>query len=254
MAVLARLHGEWPVCSGFGQAKGPPESYALQMHKPHDSPVIDSKVLGPVETNCFLISAPEGQDPDGCYVVDCGMQPDPLIQLIQDRGLTPRGLLLTHCHYDHIGGIDQLYEAFGVLPTRVHALEAEWNRDPMLNLSGMSGFPCVAPAPDLRFGEGDVLDLLGSSWEVLHLPGHSPGSVGLLDRAGGTLIAGDTLFAGSIGRVDFPTSDPEQMKQTLQRLLELPDEIQVHPGHGPATTIGAERRGNPFLLDMNRVF
>ncbi|MEE2681193.1 MAG: MBL fold metallo-hydrolase [Planctomycetota bacterium] len=224
------------------------------MHESSTPPAIDTRVLGPVETNCFLISAPGGDDPHGCFVVDCGMQPDPLIQLIRERGLEPRGLLLTHCHYDHIGGIDQLFEAFGVLPTHVHELEAEWNRDPMLNLSGMSGFPCIAPAPDLRYAEGDVLDLLGTPWEVLHLPGHSPGSVGLLDRAGGTLIAGDTLFAGSIGRVDFPTSDPHQMKRTLARLLELPDGIEVHPGHGPATTIGRERQSNPFLLDMDRVF
>ena len=224
------------------------------MHEPSPSTIVDSMVLGPVETNCFVLSAPEGADPDGCYVVDCGMQPEPLIQLIRDRALTPRGLLLTHCHYDHIGGIDQLFEAFGVLPTRVHALEADWNRDPMLNLSGMSGFPCIAPAPDLRYEEGDRLDLLGCAWEVLHLPGHSPGSVGLWDRSGGTLIAGDTLFAGSIGRVDFPTSDPERMKQTLTRLTELPDGTRVHPGHGPATSIGEERRTNPFLIDMNRVF
>lgn len=217
-------------------------------------PVIETRTLGPVETNCFLLSVPEGADPRGCYIIDCGMQPDPLIQLIRERELELRGVLLTHCHYDHIGGIEELFEAFGPVPTRVHPIEADWNRDPMLNLSGRSGWPCVAPQPDLRYEDGASLDLLGCTFEVLHLPGHSPGSVGLLDRSGGTLIAGDTLFAGSIGRVDFPTSDPEHMKSTLRRLLELPDETVVHPGHGPATTIGSERTGNPFLLDLDRVY
>ena len=211
--------------------------------------MIDVVTLGPVETNCFVVSAPEGPDPEGCYVIDCGMQPRPLIELIQQRGLTPRGLLLTHCHYDHIGGIDELFQVFGVLPSWVHPLEEEWNRDPMSNLSGMSGWPCVAPEADRRYRDGDLLDLLGTDWRVMHLPGHSPGSVGLYEDPTRTLIAGDTLFAGSIGRVDFPTSSPPDLRDSLQSLLELPDETLVHPGHGPSTTVGRERTSNPFLLD-----
>ena len=97
--------------------------------------------------------------------------------------------------------------------------------------------------------DGDRLDLLGNEWEVLHLPGHSPGSVALHDPVHGVLLAGDTLFSGSVGRVDFPTSDPSAMKRTLERLMSLPDDTVVHPGHGPATTIGRERVSNPYVLD-----
>ena len=216
-------------------------------------PILDVLTLGPVDTNCYVVSVPDGPDPEGCFVVDCGMQPGPLVELVRRRGLLPRGLLLTHCHYDHIGGIEALFEEFGVLPSWVHPLEEDWNLDPMRNLSGMSGWPCIAPAPDRRFQDGDLLDLLGTSWRVLHLPGHSPGSVGLFEESTRSLIAGDTLFAGSIGRVDFPTSNPSHLRDSLARILELPDETTVHPGHGPATSVAVERAGNPFLLDPDLI-
>ena len=210
-------------------------------------PTIEMHTLGPVETNCFVIHVPEGDDPTGCWIFDCGIEPDPLLRAIEARGLQPRGLLLTHCHYDHIGGIETCFDRFGILPMWVHPIEKSWNRDPELNLSAMSPWPCVAPAPDRVFEEGDVLNLGGSRWVVLHLPGHSPGSVGLLNDEAATLIAGDTLFAQSIGRVDFPTSDEDAMRRSLTRLMDLPDETRVLPGHGPETTIGSERAHNPFI-------
>ena len=210
-------------------------------------PVVDLHTLGPVETNCFVVRVPDGPDPTGCWVVDCGMDPDPMIRSIEAGGLEPRGIFLTHCHWDHIGGIEAFFARFGVLPMRVHPVELAWNRDPRSNLSAMSGWPCIAPEPDLTYEDGARLDFGGSVWRVLHLPGHSPGSVGLLDEVSGTLIAGDTLFAGSIGRVDFPTSDEAAMKSSLARLMTLPDETTVLPGHGPKTSIGMERLRNPFL-------
>jgi len=210
-------------------------------------PVVEMRTLGPVATNCFVVHVPQGPDPAGCWIVDCGMDPAPLIGCIGELGLEPRGLLLTHCHYDHVGGISELFDRFGTLPTWVHPIEGDWNQDPTLNLSAMSPFPCVAPAPDRRYEDGDELDLSGSAWRVMHLPGHSPGSVGLYNVAARTFIAGDTLFAGSVGRVDFPTSDESAMRSSLGRILELSDAVQVLPGHGPSTTIAAERAGNPFL-------
>jgi glyoxylase-like metal-dependent hydrolase (beta-lactamase superfamily II) len=221
------------------------------MTNPSSTPELISLALGPVETNCFILSVPSGPDPQGCYLIDCGMDPEPLLDQVAEHAFEPRGLLLTHCHYDHIGGIERLMERFGPMPIWVHPIEADWNRDPMLNLSGMTPLPCVAPAPDKRFEDGDRLDLLGTHWDVLHLPGHSPGSVALHDSTHGILLAGDTLFSGSVGRVDFPTSDPSAMKRSLERLMTLPDETVVHPGHGPATTIGRERVSNPYVLDPN---
>ena len=217
------------------------------------APIVDMHTLGPVETNCFVVRVPEGPDPDGCWIVDCGMEPGPLLDAVEASGLQPRGLLLTHCHYDHIGGIEELFGRFGTLPTWVHPVEREWNRDPRLNLSAMSGWPCVAPEPDRTYEDGEVLDLGGSVWKVLHLPGHSPGSVGLLHESTGTLLAGDTLFAGSIGRVDFPTSDEVAMRGSLGRLVELPEATRVLPGHGPETSIAMERLRNPFLHEWGLV-
>ena len=216
-------------------------------------PIVDMRTLGPVETNCFVVHVPEGPDPSGCWIVDCGIDPDPLIRCIEERGLEPRGLLLTHCHYDHIGGIAELFERFGPMPMWVHPIERDWNQDPTVNLSAMSPWPCVAPAPDRTYEDDEEIDLGGASWRVLHLPGHSPGSVGLLNESTGTLIAGDTLFAGSVGRVDFPTSDEGAMRRSLGRLVQLSDGVQVFPGHGPPTTIAREKASNPFLMQWGLV-
>ena len=229
----------------------PSKGYPVVMSNTPATPNVISMPLGPVETNCFILSVPSGPDPRGCYLIDCGMEPEPLLDRVAELALQPRGLLLTHCHYDHIGGVEHLLERFGPMPIWVHPIEADWNGDPMLNLSGMTPWPCIAPQPDMRFEDGDRLDLLGSQWNVMHLPGHSPGSVALHDPVHGILLAGDTLFAGSVGRVDFPTSDPGAMKRSLERLMTLPDRTEVHPGHGPATTIGRERLSNPYILDPN---
>jgi glyoxylase-like metal-dependent hydrolase (beta-lactamase superfamily II) len=216
-------------------------------------PVLDMITVGPVETNCFLLHAPNSSDPKGCFVVDCGIGPQPILERIDQQDLEPRGLLLTHCHYDHIGGIEELFARYGTLPTWVHPIEASWNGDPEQNLSAMSPWPCVAPKPDRTYEDGDTLDLLGTEWRVLHLPGHSPGSVGLLNESAEVLIAGDTLFAGSVGRIDFPTSSPADMRKSLGRLLELPEGTRVLPGHGPGTSIAAERRANPFLKEWELI-
>lgn len=231
-----------------------PIADSVHPHMPDDvNPVLNMVTVGPVETNCFLLHVPDGSDPKGCFVIDCGIEPEPLFEKIDESGLQPRGVLLTHCHYDHIGGLQELFEKYGSVPTWVHPIEASWNEDPMLNLSAGWPFPCVAPAPDQRYEDGDVLDVLGMAWKVLHLPGHSPGSIGLYSSETGTLLAGDTLFAGSVGRVDFPTSNPVHMQESLARLLELPDATRVYPGHGPPTTIETERQVNPFLREWGLI-
>lgn len=215
-----------------------------------NSPVLAMVPLGAYQTNAFIVA--DEEDEGAAWIVDCGEAPDPLLDALERSGRTPRGILLTHCHHDHIAGIDRALARFGTLPIRCHQLEAAWNQEPLLNLSALLGAPTRVTAPDGTFEEGDVCPI-GPSWRILHLPGHSPGSVGFLHEPSGTLIAGDTLFAGSMGRVDFPTSDPEAMRRSLGRLLELPDQVVVLPGHGPGTTIGTERQVNPFLQDgLNR--
>lgn len=208
------------------------------------SPILAAVPLGAYQTNCHVVAMDD--DPARAWFVDCGDDPEPMFDALDRTGRTLAGILLTHAHHDHIAGIDRALTRYGSVPIHAPESEAAWNMEPMLNLSAFLGRPArVAPPTDL-FEEGDPCPL-GPGWRILHLPGHSPGSSGFLHEATGTLLAGDTLFAGSIGRIDFPTSDPEAMRRSLERLLILDDQTRVLPGHGPETTIGREREANPFL-------
>jgi glyoxylase-like metal-dependent hydrolase (beta-lactamase superfamily II) len=212
-------------------------------------PSIITMPLGAWQTNCHVVHVPGGPDPTGCWIVDCGQAPAPLLAAIKERRLTPRGILLTHCHVDHIAGIDAAIAAFGPLPVLCHERERDWNTEPLLNLSGYSGGPpVVVQAPTAFVHHGDTIDLCGSRWEVLHVPGHSPGSVAYVHRGSKQALTGDVLFAGSIGRFDFPTSNRDDLKRSvLEVLLREPDDLEIRPGHGPSTTIGRERTTNPYV-------
>ena len=178
------------------------------------------------------------------------MDPAPLLGHLEEHDLHVKQIILTHAHVDHIAGIDALSGHFDDPPLLVHPEEEEWLNQPELNLSALSGFD-VTTRPATGTGvDGQAIVVGAEEATVWHLPGHSPGSIGLYFKTSGVLIGGDTLFQGSIGRTDFPTSEPEAMVASLRRLLTLPDETRVYPGHGPTTTIGQERRTNPFLSDL----
>jgi len=208
-------------------------------------PTIHSFVLGDYQTNCFVITVAE--EPE-CWIVDCGFEPQSMLDWIEQEKLTPKALLLTHAHSDHMAGIDQAISRFGSMPIYGHEAEKQWCSEPMLNLSGMIGRPVTSTPPTNLLSGGETLQLHGTNWRVLHTPGHSPGGVCYVHDESQQAIVGDTLFAGSMGRVDFPTSNPADMQHSLMNvLMALPDDMTVHPGHGPSTTIGRERATNPFL-------
>lgn len=196
----------------------------------------------PFETNCWLIAA-EGSEE--AVVVDPGFSPDRVRAILEAAGKRPVAALATHGHYDHIGSAGEL--CGDDLPLYIHEADELSLTDPG---AWGSGFP-VPPVPvkDVRtVVEGDVLEFAGFRIEVLHTPGHTPGSV--CYRTDGFVLSGDLVFRGSVGRSDFPHSSPPDMRRSLQRFLELPDPLPVHPGHGPHTTVGHERRTNPFLLEL----
>ena len=185
--------------------------------------------LGMLGTNCYILS--EG---NRCLVIDPGDEPRRVLSFLEDQGLTLEAILLTHGHFDHVGAVKDLAAD---TDCRVFLCEEDLK------------LPHTMTAGTLYhtdfYGEGDQLTLAGMTFEVLHTPGDTPGSVCL--RFGTHLFYGDTLFAGSCGRTDFPGSEPAAMVRSLKRLSQLEDGLNVYPGHGESTTIGEEKRYNPYL-------
>ncbi|MCC6320285.1 MAG: MBL fold metallo-hydrolase [Phycisphaerales bacterium] len=207
--------------------------------------MIDRFPLGPFETNCFVLRFSGSTD---CWFIDAGEEPGEMIGLVRREGLRPVALVLTHAHCDHIAGAFEVVRAFPKLPLMIHEAEREWLDNPMLNLSVMTGVPVTAPSPERLLRDGDELELAGERWRVLHTPGHSPGGITLWHEPSKTAFVGDALFSGSIGRTDFPGSSFDTLARSIRtKLYTLPDETRVLPGHGPETTIGREKRGNPFV-------
>jgi glyoxylase-like metal-dependent hydrolase (beta-lactamase superfamily II) len=198
----------------------------------------------PYQENCWLLAA-EGSD--DAIVVDPGSDPAAVRALLDAAGRTPVAILLTHAHVDHAAQAGEL--AGDDLPVFVHPADAVAFRDPEAWSPGFAN--PLAPVKDLReVQDGDILGFGGFSIEVLHTPGHTPGHCCFRLSGDVVLLGGDLVFAGAIGRSDFPNSDPDAMQASLRRFLTLPDELRVLPGHGPETTVGRERGVNPFLVGM----
>ncbi len=187
------------------------------------------------------------------WIIDPGLPPQAsrIVEHIRKKKIDPVAIVLTHAHADHIAGIDEVRKAVGEIP--VYLARQEWAAltDPMENLSGMMGPGFSTEVRDpLDLPAGTSLELDGTSWQVRDTSGHSPGGRTLYCVDLGIAIVGDALFSGSVGRVDFPHSNGNQLMQNIHaQLMTLPDDTRVLSGHGPETTIGRERATNPFILN-----
>lgn len=202
--------------------------------------IVEKLALGPLDTNCYLISRQQGSP---LIVVDPAGDAEVLLATIGARRVEM--VVLTHCHFDHLGAATALIAATAA-PLAVHDHDADFITDASGTGGLMWGFEQVAPPATLRLTAGDPVRVDGLVLVVVETPGHTPGSICLFGE--GHLFSGDTLFAGSVGRTDFPRGDARALSESIRKeLAPLPDDTVVHPGHGPETTIGEERRRNPFF-------
>lgn len=187
--------------------------------------------LGDYQTNCYIVHEENSTD---CLIIDPGYEPEIISSYLEENGLTPEAILLTHCHFDHVGAVKDLaaqYDCKVFLDKKELAMPPMLTNGPLYYTDG--------------YGDGDTLTLAGIPIQVLETPGHTPGSVCLIMED--TLFSGDTLFAGSCGRTDLPCGDARAMRDSLRRLAALSENYRVCPGHGPSSTLNREKQTNPYL-------
>lgn len=201
----------------------------------------------PFEQNTYIAHLLGHTD---CVVVDPGLEPAKVIRHLDRHGLTPAAILNTHGHCDHVAGNGALKERWPDCPLVIGAKDAEKLTDPSLNLSADFGVPLTSPAPDVLVKDGDVYEAAGFRWQVLAIPGHSVGHVAYLweGQTPPIVFVGDIIFAGSVGRTDFPDGDDRALVNGIRtKLFKLPDATILLPGHGGPTTVEKEKRTNPYV-------
>ncbi|ADH64996.1 beta-lactamase domain protein [Allomeiothermus silvanus DSM 9946] len=200
--------------------------------------------VGPLQENTYLLVGKDGRG----VVVDPGDEAGRILAEIRRVGLRPEAILLTHAHFDHVGAVAPLAEQLN-LPIYLHQQDLGLYRYAPEAAARWGLFVPRPPEPAGFLTEGQTLDF-GLGLEVLFLPGHAPGHVGFYSAETGNLVSGDVLFKGGIGRYDLPGANAEELAASLRRLLGLPPQTTVWPGHGPATTLEHEARTNPYLLQL----
>jgi len=206
--------------------------------------ILETVVVGPLMVNCYILGCEETREG---VIIDPGGDADKILSVVSNHDLTILQIINTHGHFDHVGANQVLMNAFGV-GLSIHELDA-----PMLDHADVTalkyGLKAVnSPPPTGFLRDGDSISFGKNNLKVLHTPGHTLGGCSLYGE--GVVITGDTLFAESVGRTDFPGGSSSTLLTSIrEKLLTLPDETIVYPGHGPATTIGHERLHNPYLND-----
>ncbi len=206
---------------------------------------IISAVLGPVSTNCYTVSNVQTKD---TVIIDPADSGDHLVAMIEDQVLVPRAVLLTHGHFDHCMAAPRLKEAYPEIEIIIGKDDAEWLRDPEKNLSlPFIGTPFTMEA-DRTVEDGEVLDILGTKMQCIQVPGHTPGGMCYYFPEQHLLFDGDTLFAGSVGRTDFPGGSQDALMSGIRKkIFTLPEETLVFPGHDRPTQVGREISENMYF-------
>ena len=199
--------------------------------------IFETVVVGPMQVNCYIVASSKSKR---ALVIDPGADFEKISKTIKDKGLVVDKVVITHGHYDHIGALRQFN-----LPIHIHSSDAEFLNDPQKNLSSFFGINDELDLDLQILEDADTITVDDLTFEVIHTPGHTPGGICL--HIDDLLFSGDTLFAGGVGRTDLPDASDEQLMESLQKLFLLEDEVRVFPGHGPSSTIGVEKKTNPFL-------
>ena len=200
-------------------------------------------VLGPVYTNCYIAKNKETGE---ALIIDPADSPSKIELKVNAMGARPVAVLLTHGHFDHIMGVEAVKAEYQI-PVYACRQEEEMLREPSVNMTDQMGKSCSI-RPDVFLDDLQVFEAAGFSIQMIHTPGHTKGSCCYYLKEEGVLFSGDTLFCGSVGRTDFPGGSASQIRNSLHRLLAaLPDDTSVYPGHDTSTTIGYEKRYNPFV-------
>lgn len=200
-------------------------------------------VLGPVYTNCYIAKNKETGE---ALIIDPADSPSKIELKVNAMGARPVAVLLTHGHFDHIMGVEAVREKYQI-PVYACRQEEEMLREPSVNMTDQMGKSCSI-RPDVFLDDLQVFEAAGFSIQMIHTSGHTKGSCCYYLKEEGVLFSGDTLFCGSVGRTDFPGGSASQIRDSLHRLLAaLPDDTSVYPGHDTSTTIGYEKRYNPFV-------
>lgn len=195
-------------------------------------------VVGPIETNCYVVW--DNSTNDAC-LIDPGGGAEKVKDFIVDNGLRLNFIINTHGHGDHIAANSDFR-----VPIYIHEMDKDFLLDPRKNLSGAFLFPFVSPAASRILKDGDTIKLGTLTMEVIHTPGHTPGSISIV--LNDVVFTGDTLFAGGVGRTDFEYGSEDALIKSIQKkLMPLAKDIKIYPGHGPESTIGEERDSNPFI-------
>jgi hydroxyacylglutathione hydrolase len=206
-----------------------------------------SRTVGAFQENSYLVV---DERSNRAVLIDPGAEPEHLIAMVEESGAALDAIWLTHAHIDHIGGVAGVRRRWRV-PVHLHPDDLPLFERAEVQ-AAMYGLPFEQPdRPDVLLADGDVVGVGGLRFDVLHTPGHAPGHV--IFHHDDIAFGGDLLFAGSIGRTDLPLSDPAAMEESLARICALGDDTIVHPGHGPSTTVGAERATNAFLTGGARL-